>query len=267
MEQIKKFLRDKGFALALAACLVAAAATGVWAARTIRSELQKNLDSLQSESAASTPNPGTDEGTNETEEAKQWQQQTTQAANSVNNVPKPETNGRSASSASSATRSAPSGAASGSGTVLEPSELRTDSAPASSSAAQASTRPVSGRMLNAYSADELVYNKTLGDWRTHNGTDYACEEGEAVLSPVAGTVVETGSNGNWGETVSIKDSKGYIWRLCGVTDQIVKQGDAVSAGQTLGKAGTISAECAEESHIHIEVKDGESYLDPAKLLG
>ena len=43
MEQIRKFLRDKGFALALLACLVAAAAAGVWAVRTVRDELDKNL--------------------------------------------------------------------------------------------------------------------------------------------------------------------------------------------------------------------------------
>ena len=54
------------------------------------------------------------------------------------------------------------------------SALRTDSAPAASSAAPASTQPFSGRVLNAYSGDELVYSKTLGDWRTHNGVDYAC---------------------------------------------------------------------------------------------
>ena len=42
MEQIRKFLRDKGFALALLACLVAAAAAGVWAVRSEEhtSELQ-----------------------------------------------------------------------------------------------------------------------------------------------------------------------------------------------------------------------------------
>ena len=33
MEQIKKFLHGKGFALVLAACLLAAAAAGVWAVR------------------------------------------------------------------------------------------------------------------------------------------------------------------------------------------------------------------------------------------
>ena len=47
MEQIRKFLRDKGFALALLACLVAAAAAGVWAVRTVRDELKENLDGLK----------------------------------------------------------------------------------------------------------------------------------------------------------------------------------------------------------------------------
>lgn len=41
MEQIKKFLRSRGFALALLACLVAAAAAGVWAVRTVRDELKR----------------------------------------------------------------------------------------------------------------------------------------------------------------------------------------------------------------------------------
>jgi len=46
----------------------------------------------------------------------------------------------------------------------------------------------------------------------------------------------------------------------------VKEGETVSAGQTLGKVGSVSCECAEESHIHLEVKQDDSYLDPAKLM-
>ena len=46
MEQIKKFLRSRGFTLALLACLVAAAAAGVWAVRTVRDELKKSYDDL-----------------------------------------------------------------------------------------------------------------------------------------------------------------------------------------------------------------------------
>lgn len=204
MEQIRKFLRDKGFALALLACLVAAAAAGVWAVRTVRDELDKNLSGLKTPDSTSTA-PGIDEGLSTTtpqEDETTWEWPTEPAANSVSNVPK------AASSASRSASSASSAPQAGSGSVREPSALQGASSPASSSAAPASTQPVSGRVLNGYSGDELVYNKTLGDWRTHNGIDYACAKDAAVQSPTAGTVVLAGSDGSWGPTVAIKDSAG-----------------------------------------------------------
>ena len=224
MEQIKKFLHGKGFALVLAACLLAAAAAGVWAVRTVRDELRQNLTDLT--------NPS-----------------------SVAGVPQPVSGSSSASS----------GAASGSGSVHEPSALRTDSAPAASSAAPASTQPFSGRVLNAYSGDELVYSKTLGDWRTHNGVDYACAEGSAVSAPCSGKVTETGTDGQWSSVVTLEDASGRLWRVCGVNSPAVKPGDTVTAGQKLGTVGTISCECAEEAHIHLEVLQNGQYLDPAKI--
>ena len=260
MEQFRKFLRDKAFALVVTACLLAAAAAGVWAVRTVRNELKKDLDAVRSPSSTA---PGIDEGINTSpgvagEEEAEWQQQNAPAANSVANVPKADSSSGGAASSS--------GARSGSGSVREPSALQTESLPASSSDAPASTQPVSGRVLNSYSGDELVYNKTLGDWRTHNGIDYACAKDAAVQSPTAGTVVLAGSDGSWGPTVAIKDSAGRVWRLCGVASPAVKEGETVSAGQTLGKVGSVSCECAEESHIHLEVKQDDSYLDPAKLM-
>jgi len=250
MEQIKKFLRSRGFTLALLACLVAAAAAGVWAVRTVRDELKKSYDDLTTPQEEPAPEP---QLTLDPQEDDVWQQPVTDAAESAANVPKP------ASSASS------SGAQSGSGLVHEPSALQGASSPASSSAAPASTQPVSGRVLNAYSGDELVYSSTLGDWRTHNGVDYACTQGAAVAAPVAGKVVSAGAEGNWGTVVVLEDAAGRLWRLCGVADPAVKAGETVTAGQKLGTVGTVGCECAEESHIHVEVKQGESYLDPAKL--
>ena len=38
-----------------------------------------------------------------------------------------------------------------------------------------------------------------------------------------------------------------------------------TAGQKLGTVGTISCECAEEAHIHLEVLQNGQYLDPAKI--
>ena len=253
MEQIKKFLHGKGFALLLAASLLAAAAAGVWAVRTLRAELQKSLDGLNAPGTTQQTTPETEPDWDAQEDTT-WQQPVTDVANSKADVPQQTPSGAS------------SGAQSGSGSLREPSALQGASSPASSSAAPASTQPVSGRVLNGYSGDELVYNKTLGDWRTHNGIDYACAKDAAVQSPTAGTVVLAGSDGSWGPTVAIKDSAGRVWRLCGVASPAVKEGETVSAGQTLGKVGSVSCECAEESHIHLEVKQDDSYLDPAKLM-
>ena len=259
MEQFRKFLRDKAFALVLTACLLAAAAAGVWAVRTVRNELKQNLDAVRSPSSTA---PGIDEGINTSpgvagEEEAEWQQQNAPAANSVANVPKADSSSGGAASSS--------GAQSGSGSVREPSALQTESLPASSSAAPASTQPVSGRVLNSYSGDELVYNKTLGDWRTHNGVDYACAEGSAVSAPCSGKVTETGTDGRWSSVVTLEDASGRLWRVCGVNSPAVKPGDTVTAGQKLGTVGTISCECAEEAHIHLEVLQNGQYLDPAKI--
>ncbi len=252
MEQIKKFLHGKGFALLLTASLLAAAAAGVWAVRALRAELQKSLDGLNAPGTTQQTTPETEPDWAAQEDTT-WQQPVTDVANSKADVPPQPPSGAS------------SGAQSGSGSLREPSALQGASSPASSSAAPASTQPVSGRVLNGYSGDELVYNKPLGDWRTHNGIDYACAKDAAVQSPTAGTVGRAGADGSWGPTVAIKDSAGRVWRLCGVASPAVKEGETVSAVQTLGKVGSVSCECAEEAHIHLEVLQNGQYLDPAKI--
>ena len=113
MEQFRKFLRDKAFALVLTACLLAAAAAGVWAVRTVRNELKKDLDAVRSPSSTA---PGIDEGINTSpgvagEEEAEWQQQNAPAANSVANVPKADSSSGGAASSS--------GARSGSGSVRD----------------------------------------------------------------------------------------------------------------------------------------------------
>ena len=241
MEQIKKFLHGKGFALLLTASLLAAAAAGVWAVRALRAELQKSLDGLNAPGTTQQTTPETEPDWDAQEDTT-WQQPVTDVANSKADVPQQTPSGAS------------SGAQSGSGSLREPSALQGASSPASSSAQPAAAPSMPGRVL-----------KTLGDWRTHNGVDYACTQGAAVAAPVAGKVVSAGAEGNWGTVVVLEDAAGRSWRLCGVADPDVKAGDTVTAGQKIGTVGMVGCECAEESHIHVEVKQGESYLDPAKL--
>ena len=255
MEQFRKFLRDKAFALVLTACLLAAAAAGVWAVRTVRNELKKDLDAVRSPSSTA---PGIDEGINTSpgvagEEEAEWQQQNAPAANSVANVPKADSSSGGAASSS--------GARSGSGSVREPSALQTESLPASSSDAPASTQPVSGRVLNSYSGDELVYSKTLGDWRTHNGTDYTAEQVTAVA---AGTVTAIADDALWGRVVEVTDAQDRVWRYCGLEEVAVTQREKVTAGTCLGTTGNVPAEAQQGSHLHLECRKAGACLDPEK---
>ena len=251
MEQFRKFLRDKAFALVLTACLLAAAAAGVWAVRTVRNELKQNLDAVRSPSSTA---PGIDEGIHTSpgvagEEEAEWQQQNAPAANSVANVPKADSSSGGAASSS--------GARSGSGSVREPSALQTESLPASSSAAPASTQPVSGRVLNSYSGDELVYSKTLGDWRTHNGVDYACAQDAQVCAPAAGKVTAVDTDSRWGSVVCIEDSAGHLWRVCGTADPTVQTGDEVSVGQKVIYSKYAGTEVKLEDEEFIIVKQND----------
>lgn len=256
MERIKNFLREKGFVLIMAACVLAAAAVGMWAVRTVRDRLDEDLRGGQTENSVREQTlPGIDDEM----EADTWQQETTNVAGEAKDVPQPTAAPRPSSSSS--------GAASGSGSVLEPSELQTGSEPAADAAASAYAQPVSGQTLAAFSGDDLVYNKTLGDWRTHNGTDYGCADGDSVFAPVSGTVEQTGTDGNWGPFVTIRDGKDRLWRLYGVANPAVKQGESVVTGQQLGTAGTVGCENALGAHIHLEILEGDKYLDPAHVMG
>ena len=44
--------------------------------------------------------------------------------------------------------------------------------------------PVLGETVAAFSVNELRYNETLGDWRTHDGVDIAAAEGEGVVATI-----------------------------------------------------------------------------------
>ena len=118
----------------------------------------------------------------------------------------------------------------------------------------------------AFSGNELVYSETLGDWRTHNGADYAAPAGESVYPAKAGKVTSVTEDALWGNVVEVEDANGITWRYCGLTAPAVKAGDSVTTTATLGKAGAIPAETSGENHLHLEcIKDG-AYLDPEGLL-
>ena len=158
-QESKSFWKGKGFYLALT-LVIAGAATASFLA------INSMMDKLGADPAPQIQG----------EEDIPWQEeQHTPVEEKQEDVPVAPTSPSSSSKPQSTVSSAPS------------------SSPASSApAAPASSQPVqtpsfasprAGAALQAFSGDELVFNDTMKDWRTHNGMDLAGAAGDAVTAP------------------------------------------------------------------------------------
>lgn len=126
--------------------------------------------------------------------------------------------------------------------------------------------PVSGKIFNAFSGDELVYNRTLDDWRTHNGIDISAAKDEPVKAGADGTVTKVYTDGLLGNVVEI-DHGTFTARYCGLdSNAYVKAGDKVTQNQNIGTVAEVDMEVLEEAHIHLEIlKDGKT-VNPDTVL-
>ena len=231
MNHIKQFFKEKGLYLFCLAMVFAATAAGILALRSIVGNVA-DLTRLRKEALQ-------DDTT--------WTQPDTAIDKPAQDVPKPTT--------------AP--------TTAPTAEPRTTTPPAESTAsAQTAAAPGiwDAKPLTDFSGNELVYSATLGDWRTHNGADYAAPAGESVTAAKAGKVISVTEDALWGGVVEVADAEGITWRYCGVNEPAVAAGESVTTATALGKAGGIPAETSGEAHLHLEcVRDG-AYIDPEGLL-
>ena len=120
--------------------------------------------------------------------------------------------------------------------------------------------PLEGEVVAGYSPETPVWSETLGQWQTHPGLDIAGSPGEAVYACRDGVVSEVWSDRLWGNVIVIGHDDGYRSTCAGLnTLELVKEGDAVEAGQVIGSVGQ-SAACEAELgwHLHFELtKDGQ----------
>ncbi len=129
------------------------------------------------------------------------------------------------------------------------------------------TKPVKGKVIREFSGDTLVKDDTMGDWRTHNGTDFACVKDAEAMAFAAGTVKAVEEKGLYGLCITIDHGNGLTSTLAGLGTCKVKAGAKVTCGQVIGTcAGNLEAESAQESHVHLEVQKTGKYIDPMSLL-
>lgn len=128
--------------------------------------------------------------------------------------------------------------------------------------------PLAGETVAAFSVEELAYDATMGDWRTHDGIDIQAEAGTVVAAASAGIVLSVEEDGRMGTTVQVDHRNGYVTTYASLQPEVsVRAGDEIPAGAVLGAVGnTALIEAGLGAHLHFSVaKDGEP-VDPAGFL-
>jgi stage II sporulation protein Q len=127
-------------------------------------------------------------------------------------------------------------------------------------------KPVSGDIAAVFCVDNLVYNKTLNIWQTHNGIDIVPKDNAEVKAALAGEVSEVVEDPSYGNMIVIKHSNNLVTKYAGLAEVSVKAGDKVQKGDVIGTCGTPPFEAHMGTHIHFEVWEGDRPIDPAEVF-
>ena len=128
--------------------------------------------------------------------------------------------------------------------------------------------PVNGEIEVPYAMTWLRYDRTMADWRTHDGIDIAAELGAHVMAVSAGTVESVYTDDLYGVTVVVSHGGGLKSTYSNLGEvPTVYEGSSVVAGEVIGAVGdTALGETGEVTHLHFSMSlDGES-VDPCEYL-
>ena len=128
--------------------------------------------------------------------------------------------------------------------------------------------PLQGEILTPYSGQELVYSKTMSDWRTHSAIDILAPSGTNVCAVADGVIEGAYRDALMGETIVIAHEGGFksIYQNLAST-QMVTEGQTISAGQTIAVVGnTAPAELLEQTHLHFVITKDGTVVNPQDYL-
>ena len=107
-----------------------------------------------------------------------------------------------------------------------------------------------------------------GEYKNHNGIDFAADYGQLIYSCAEGTVIEAdGSgafNGGWGNYVMIEHENGLVTIYAHCSNVYVTAGDKVKAGDKIASVG--STGMSTGPHLHLEVIKEGIKVDPELYL-
>lgn len=104
-----------------------------------------------------------------------------------------------------------------------------------------------------------------GNWRNHNGVDYAAPNGTPIHATADGVVKSIGSQRGYGNTIVLEHHSGYstLYAHQSRFAPKLKKGDSISQGQLIGYVG--STGWATGPHLHYEFRINNKPVDPLAI--
>jgi len=124
-------------------------------------------------------------------------------------------------------------------------------------------RPSSGYVSSSYG---FRVNPYSGVYAFHAGTDVGAGCGYPIYAASSGTVTYSGSNGNYGNYVSINHGGGLETAYAHIISGglLVSRGQSVGAGQLIALVGSTGGSTG--CHLHYEVRRGGATVDPVQFM-
>lgn len=125
-----------------------------------------------------------------------------------------------------------------------------------------SIMPTQGYISSSY---KYRTDPFTGKWTFHPGMDIATQHGNPIIATADGLVISTKTDKMGGKTVKISHPKtGYVTVYCHLSKFLVKPGQRVKRGDTIGLIGRTGR--ARGPHVHYEVRLNNKRLNPWNFI-
>lgn len=127
--------------------------------------------------------------------------------------------------------------------------------------------PMGTDIIKDFSNGQVVFSKTMGDWRVHNGVDFGGAAGNRVDAVADGEIIAVYDDSFLGVIVEIDHGNGMVVSYCGLKKGTnLAEGTFVKSGEKIGSLGTVPIESADGEHLHLEVTIDGKIVDPLEAL-
>ena len=106
-------------------------------------------------------------------------------------------------------------------------------------------------------------NPVTGVVMPHNGTDFAVRVGTPVLATGSGVVVKATSHRAAGRYIILRHNGKYSTQYMHLSKLLVKPGQKVKQGQTIGLSGNTGRSTGP--HLHYEFRVNDRAVDPMRV--